>query len=124
MDCVQFYGDMNINFSNTTVMHLCNIEEVMLSACGAACANLLKMRLHQLFAADYLGIFAPPGSKPLRCVPYCAHNDAEIFQLPLKDNFILVFEAVDGDILDAKGSSDWNTIKTIMIHSIEKITHD
>lgn len=114
---------MNISFSSTAVLQNCNTEKAMFSAYGKACANLLKMRLHQLLAAEYLGIFSPSGSTPLRCESY-TKNNVKSFQLPLKDSYILIFEAIDGDMLGDKNDLDWNTIKTIIIHNIKKITHN
>lgn len=114
---------MNISFSNAILLQCCNREKEMLSAYGKACAKLLKMRLLQLFAAECLGVFSPSGSPPLRCMPHTKKQMKE-FKLPLKDNYILIFEAVDGEISDDKSNLDWNTIKTIVIHNIEKITHD
>lgn len=114
---------MKIVFSNTVILHHCNTEKAMHLAYGKSCANLLKMRLLQLLAAEYLGIFSPSGSPPLRCV-LDTQNRSKRFQLPLEDNYILIFEAVDGETLGDKNNLDWNTIRTIMIHNIEKITHE
>ena len=113
---------MNIKFSNDTIRHICNTESAMLSAYGKACSRFLKMRLLQLFAAEYLGIFSPPGSKPLRCIP-CS-KQLKKFQIPLGENYILIFEAIDGGLLADKSGLDWNSIKSIVIHRIEEITHD
>jgi len=113
---------MNIKFANKTIMHLCNTERVMLSKYGQNCTNILKKRLLQLFAAEYLGIFLPPGSKPLKCT---SHTDASsnLFRLPLHEKHILIFESIDGRIQSGSSNLDWNTIRTIMIHNIEKISH-
>lgn len=113
---------MDIKFSNDTIKHICNTESAMLSAYGEACSRLLKMRLLQLFAAEYLGIFSPPGSKPLRCMS-CAKQLKE-FQIPLGENYILIFEAADGGLLADESGLDWNSIKNIVIHRIEEITYD
>ncbi|MFK5892072.1 MAG: hypothetical protein QM504_02505 [Pseudomonadota bacterium] len=114
---------MDIKFSDNTIQHRCNTEKAMLTAYGKECANLLKRRLLQLLAAEFLGVFAPTGCKPLKCVPY-SKNTLKQFQLPLEDNYILVFEAIDGDVLSNRKELDWNSIKSIIIHSIEKIGHD
>lgn len=113
---------MNIKFANDTVMHLCNTEKAMLSAYGKTCTNILKKRLHQLFAAEYLGIFLPPGSRPLRCTSH-SNTMANLFHLPIQEQHILIFESIDGATLGDANKVDWNTIKTIMIHNIEKISH-
>ena len=113
---------MNIKFANNTIMHQCNIEKVMLSAYGKNCTDILKKRLLQLFAAEYLGVFLPPGSRPLICTVY-SNKSANHFQLPLQDNYILIFESVDGEKLIGSDKPDWNTIRTIMIHNIERRAH-
>jgi len=113
---------MNIHFSNPTIRHHCNTETAMHSAYGQACANLLQKRLLQLFAAECLGVFLPPGCRPLICTPH-SNKTINKFQLPLDGKYILIFEAIDGEELSDKSGLDWHTIRSIIIYSIEKITH-
>lgn len=113
---------MNIKFANDSIMKLCNTEEIMLSAYGETCANIIKKRLLQLFAAEYLGIFLPPGSKPLMCTSH-TNTAINIFHLPIQEHYILIFESIDGVNIADGNALDWNTIKTIMIRNIERISH-
>jgi len=110
---------MKIYFVNNAIMDRCNKEQLMLHSYGQTCSNFLKRRLIQLAAAESLGVFSPQSSPPLRCSCVTASRKNQ-FQIPLGNEYVLIFEAKDGDrLLGCKGLN-WNTIKSIVILTVDK----
>lgn len=110
---------MDIKFASKALSERCNDEDVMVSKYGAACSAILMRRLIQLYAAEFLGVFFPPGSPPLFCC-FLRKYDLWLVQVHLNDGYIMLLEP-ENEQFQQNGST-LNLTKTtkIIIHSVEK----
>lgn len=89
---------------------------------GKAMATKLQMRLNSLSAAESLGTFWPPNSRPERCHELKGKRVGE-FSMDLMQPHRLIFEPTDKELKKRHENGDersrWNAIRDIDVTGIE-----
>ena len=114
---------MNITFLVSRMEREFNEDRRLQAKYGAPQARKIRARLMALKAAEHLGVFWPPYTRPERCHELSGNQSGQ-FSMDLIQPFRLIFAPNHNPLpLQADGQLDWVQISSIKILDVED-THE
>lgn len=114
---------MEISFRTNKLEKAFQNERKLKAAFGAPQARFIRNRVQALMAAENLGVFLPPYSKPERCHELSGDRDGQI-SLDLQQPYRLILEPNhDPKPQNSDGGLDWLRVTAVRIIAVEN-THE